>query len=177
MNEVWLLLGSNLGDRIRNLQESVELINEKAGAVLQLSSVYETKAWGLKDQPDFLNMVIRIETSLLPEKLLTQIQEIENEIGRIKNVKWGPREIDIDILYFEDLVFNSEELKIPHPGIPNRRFTLVPLLELSPKLIHPKLNLNTDEMLLRSTDESEVNLLIHRNDFKDLQLQQDDGSF
>jgi len=119
-----------LDNREKNLSSAIELINKQIGTIIKKSSIHKTKAWGKTDQPDFLNMVIKIETKLDPQKLLKQCLSIENELGRIRKEKWGERIIDIDILYFNDLIINDENLKIPHPLIQEREFVLKPLNEI-----------------------------------------------
>ena len=130
MTGIYLGLGTNLGDRHLNLENAISLINQQVGKILKQSSIHETKAWGKTDQPDFLNLVIKIETKLVPQMLLQKCLSIENEIGRIREEKWGPRLIDIDILYYNDLIIDDENLKIPHPFINEREFVLNPLKEI-----------------------------------------------
>lgn len=130
--KVYIGLGSNLGDRRGNLEKACKKLN-----CLEKSLVYETEPFGVKDQPKFLNMVCMIETDLSPRDLLKHIKEIEVELGRKKRKKWGPREIDIDILFYGDLVIDEPDLKIPHPGILEREFVMKPLTEIAPEFIHP----------------------------------------
>ena len=137
MNTTYLLLGSNEGDRKVWLQKAISLIAEKCGAIVKRSSIYQTAAWGITEQPDFLNMVLEVETNLGPEDLLQSILEIETAMGRHRTVKWGPRIIDIDILFYNKLTLSNPELVIPHPFLQDRRFTLMPLAELAPDYIHP----------------------------------------
>ena len=126
----FLGLGTNLSDRHKNLSNAIDLIGKQIGEVIKQSSIHETKAWGKTDQPDFLNMVIQVETTLSPQKLLEKCLSIEDQIGRIRKEKWGPRLIDIDILYYNDLKIEEENLKIPHPFINEREFVLKPLTEI-----------------------------------------------
>jgi 2-amino-4-hydroxy-6-hydroxymethyldihydropteridine diphosphokinase len=151
-----LLLGTNLGDRWNNLIRCREMIAKEVGNILQASSIYETAAWGKTDQPSFLNQVLIIETGLTPVKLLKTLNVIEDNMGRVRKEKWGERLIDIDILYYDDLLMDTPELKIPHPEIINRRFTLEPLNELAPNLIDLKQKLSVLEMLQICTDSSDV---------------------
>lgn len=176
MKEVFLLLGTNLGNRLENLVKTISKIDSSIGNVMKFSSIYETSAWGLEDQPDFLNMVIQIRTKLIPEDLLFSVKELESDIGRNKTVKWGPREIDIDILYYEDLILKTETLEIPHPGIPDRMFTLIPLKEIADSTLHPLLNSNPSELILKSSDDTEVRMFLSSKELKDLILLQDGGS-
>ncbi len=143
----FLLLGSNLSNPLLNIEEAKILIDLRAGKILRASSLYKTAAWGLTDQPHFYNQVIEIETELDPETLLQNLGEIETMMGRDRKVKWGPRVIDIDILFYDDRVIDSESLKVPHPGIQDRRFTLIPLAELVADSIHPVLRKTIAELL------------------------------
>jgi 2-amino-4-hydroxy-6-hydroxymethyldihydropteridine diphosphokinase len=156
MNGKFLLLGSNLGNRENNIKTALRQISEKIGRISALSSVYSSSAWGLRDQPDFLNQAIKIETRLEPEKLLHEIGAIENSMGRQRKGKWTSRIIDIDILYYDNVVMDQKDLQIPHPRIPDRKFTLLPLAELAPGEIHPVLGLSNNEMLSRTKDDGKV---------------------
>lgn len=156
MNGKYLLLGSNLGDKHENIKSALWLLSEKAGRVVSLSSVYKTSSWGNTDQPDYLNQVIRIETSLAPEKLMKEILAIENKLGRTRSKKWESRLIDIDILYYDNLILENGDLQIPHPRIPFRKFTLVPLTELAPDETHPVLGMTQKQLLSKTTDKGKV---------------------
>lgn len=155
-DNIYLLLGSNLGHRQELLAEALKHIELHLGEVIKTSKQYETAPWGISDQPKFLNQVVEIRSALSPEDMLTKINEIEINMGRVRHEKWGERIIDIDILYFNDLIYNSEKLIIPHPEIQNRRFTLVPLAELAPDLIHPVLLLSNSRLLTQCEDLLEV---------------------
>jgi 2-amino-4-hydroxy-6-hydroxymethyldihydropteridine diphosphokinase len=135
---VYLLLGSNMGDRKSNIHLALEEIR-LLGTVVTSSSMYESAAWGKEDQPTFFNRVCLLETSLAPHHLLDGILEIEKKLGRERKEKWGSRLMDVDILFYGDLVINEPSLKIPHPEIANRRFTLQPLNEIASRLVHPVL--------------------------------------
>lgn len=126
----YLSLGSNLGNRLGNLIGALERIKEEGNLILKVSSVYETKPVGKEEQPDFLNLVAEVKTSLPPFLFLALIQKIENDMGRVRKEKWGPRIIDIDIILFEDLEIESEELTIPHPLAGRRAFVIIPLREV-----------------------------------------------
>lgn len=152
-------MGSNLEDRINMLRTAARKIESKGFKIVRYSSLYETAAWGKTDQPTFLNQVLEIETEETPEKLLKHILEIELELGRKRFEKWGPRCIDIDILYFRKKIVTTKSLKVPHPEIQNRKFALVPLTEIAPDYIHPVLNLNHKQLLERCRDNLEVNIL------------------
>ena len=154
----YILSGSNLGDRMKMLNDAEQLINQQAGKITVTSSVYETAAWGNTDQSAFLNKVIRLSTNHRPEDLLTILLEIEESLGRKRLEKWGPRTIDLDILYFDHSVVNSKQLIVPHPEIANRRFTLIPLCEIAAEYIHPTKGISNQEILNQCTDSSEVKI-------------------
>jgi len=132
MRGVYLGLGSNKGDRHLFLKKVLEMIEVKVGEIVKSSSVIETKAWGKTDQPDFLNMVIEVDTKLDPRALLEVCQRIEKDLGRVKCEKWGSRVIDIDILLYGDLELDEDDLKIPHPLMWKREFVMKPLKEIAP---------------------------------------------
>lgn len=131
-------LGSNLGDRAAQLNEAVARIGSALGAVTAVSTVHETAAWPPgSGQPDFLNLCIRLETGLDAAALLQSVLAVEKEMGRVRELKWGPRKIDIDILFYDDAVIETEGLHIPHPLLVERDFVLAPLSEIAPQLKHP----------------------------------------
>ncbi|MEW6116391.1 MAG: 2-amino-4-hydroxy-6-hydroxymethyldihydropteridine diphosphokinase [Nitrospirota bacterium] len=132
-------IGSNLGNREAHCMSAVERLKEKGFAVKRVSSFYETKPWGVVDQPDFINMAVEAETSLLADEVLTALKGIEREMGREATVKWGPRLIDLDILFYNDEVINREHLRVPHPLMQERDFVLLPLAEIAPDKVHPVL--------------------------------------
>ncbi|NOX97791.1 MAG: 2-amino-4-hydroxy-6-hydroxymethyldihydropteridine diphosphokinase [Nitrospirae bacterium] len=141
MPKVFLGLGSNLGDRKRNIQEAVRLLEEREVVkVVKVSSLCETEPEGVKDQPFFLNGVLEMETELSPRDVLDTLKAIERRLGRKKGRKWGPRIIDLDILLYGDLVIKEEGLEIPHPLLPERAFVLTPLVEIAPETVHPGLS-------------------------------------
>ncbi len=156
MKGIFLLLGSNLGDRESILRQAADLINDRIGKVIKMSSVYSTKAWGIEDQPDFLNQVVEVNSILAPNDILGHIHAIEHTLGRIRQEQWSSRIIDIDLLYFGSEIIDSPELTVPHPHIQRRNFALVPLTEIAPDLLHPKLGLSQVELLRRSTDQLSV---------------------
>jgi 2-amino-4-hydroxy-6-hydroxymethyldihydropteridine diphosphokinase len=162
MNRAFLLLGSNLGDRSRTISGAIRLLQE-IGNIIGFSSIYQTAAWGKKDQPDFLNQVIILEISLSPDELLKKIMGIEIKMGRVRANKWAERTIDIDILYFNEEIVVTEHLKIPHPQIQFRRFTLMPLNEIAPDFKHPVLNITSAQMLEGCEDRLEVKKLTVNN--------------
>jgi 2-amino-4-hydroxy-6-hydroxymethyldihydropteridine diphosphokinase len=140
MIDVFLLLGSNLGDRRLFLQRAISLIASGIAPVVSQSSVYETQSWGKSDAPDYLNQVILLKTDLSARQVLQRALDIENILGRKREEKWGSRTIDIDILFYGQQVIAEPDLIIPHPQLHNRRFTLAPLSEIAPELIHPLLH-------------------------------------
>ncbi len=151
-----ILLGGNLGNRVENLTMALQLIKENCGEIIHTSSIYETAAWGITNQPDFLNQVITIETSLSPEILLHQLLSIENKMGRKRSVKYGARVIDLDILLFDDVIINLPNLQIPHPALTQRRFALIPLTEIAGSTIHPIEKKTIQQLLLDCKDELNV---------------------
>lgn len=153
---IYLLLGTNLGDKKSNLLKAKALINRQLGTIINQSYTYETAAWGITDQASFLNEVVEIKSILTPKQMLSKINEIEKEMGRVRQVKWGERLIDIDILYFQHQVHSTDNLKIPHPGIPDRRFTLIPLVELNAAFNHPLLNKTNQQLLDQCKDSLQV---------------------
>ena len=136
----FLGLGTNIGDRKKNLTQALTLLNDRPDlTILRTSQVYETEPWGPVDQPKFLNMVAEIATSIPPSELLKRVKKLELDIGRKAGPRFGPRLIDIDILLLEDHVVDEPSLKIPHERLQERAFVLVPLAELAPESIHPVL--------------------------------------
>lgn len=156
MHKAYLLLGTNLGDRITYLQQAKQQLQTLCGKLYSQSSIYETAAWGLTDQPSFYNQVLVIETSLLPEILMQIVLSIEEQLGRIRTIKFGPRTIDIDILLIDDLINNSDLLQMPHPALPQRKFALLPLAEVAPNLIHPVEKKTISQLLQACTDTLDV---------------------
>jgi 2-amino-4-hydroxy-6-hydroxymethyldihydropteridine diphosphokinase len=146
-NGIFLLLGSNQGRSLEILQRTSEKIESDVGEILVRSAVYKTAAWGFTDQPDFYNQVLQIQSELPPEKLLAELMKIEASLGRQREEKWGPRTIDIDLLFYGRQMLNTPRLTLPHPGIPNRRFVLVPLTEIAPGWQHPVLEKTMSELL------------------------------
>ncbi len=156
MAQVYIQLGTNLGDRERNLSTANWHLSRLPSRLVRASSIYETEAWGIQDQPTFLNQVILIETDILPFRLLDEVLAIEKRMGRMRREKWKERLIDIDILFYDELVIESERLSIPHPFIQERNFVLVPMVEIAPDHCHPKFKLNMTELLELSKDPLEV---------------------
>lgn len=151
MSLVILSLGSNLGERHNNLKRAlIEL--EKLGKIVSKSNIYETKPYGVFDQPNFLNMAVGIETELPPRKLLEKLKSIEKKLGRKETRKWGERIIDIDILFYDEMIVDEPGLKIPHPQIQYREFVLKPLREICPDFVHPTLKKTVDELFQKLPD-------------------------
>ncbi len=137
---VFIAIGSNMESPAANCRQAMDRLAESPGmTLLARSSLYRSEPFGKTDQDWFVNAVVRIDTSLSPEELLQMCQSIEQEMGRTRSEKWGPRIIDLDILFYDDLILKREGLEIPHPGIPGRSFVLVPMNEIAPDSIHPQL--------------------------------------
>ena len=153
---IFLLLGSNLGKPTENLVSAKRLIAHRIGPLGRESSVYRSAPWGNVNQPEFLNQVIVAKTMLSPSESLRVVLEIELLMGRVRQVKWGPRLIDIDILFYDDQIVQSDDLTIPHPAMHQRRFTLTPLAEIAPQLMHPVLNKTMLQLLAECDDELTV---------------------
>ena len=132
----YLGLGTNLGRRESHLRRALAALSRQA-EILDISKIYETEPWGYRDQPAFLNLVVKVKTDLNPLALLDFIKNTETKLGRTPNFRYGPRKIDIDILLYDDLVFNHERLVLPHPMLIERAFVLIPLAEVAPNLVHP----------------------------------------
>ena len=160
MNKAYLLTGGNEGDRYLYLQQARANIELNCGRLLLISSMYETAPWGKTDQADFLNQVLLVETIMSPQSLLQAIFSIEVKGGRKRTVKNAPRTIDIDILFYNDLVLEEPGLNIPHPRIADRRFVLEPLNEISPDLLHPVLGKTIHQLLLECKDELAVKKIV-----------------
>jgi 2-amino-4-hydroxy-6-hydroxymethyldihydropteridine diphosphokinase len=143
---VYLGLGTNVGQRRQNLERAVAGLGEVM-AITAVSPIYQTPPWGLTGQPDFLNLCLEATTTLAPLDLLHFTRQLERELGREKTVRWGPRLIDIDILFYDDLILRSEELTIPHPRMAERAFVLVPLADIAPDLVHPQTGQTVREMV------------------------------
>lgn len=156
MAKVYLLLGGNLGDRPLYLQQARTSIAAQVGQLTRSSNLYETAAWGKTDQPAFLNQVLEVQTAQTPAQVLQSINTIEQELGRVRQEHWGARVIDIDILFYDNLVLQSQRLTIPHPQLHLRRFTLLPLAELTPELVHPVLGESIKQLLEKCVDTLEV---------------------
>ncbi|MCK5367443.1 MAG: 2-amino-4-hydroxy-6-hydroxymethyldihydropteridine diphosphokinase [Cyclobacteriaceae bacterium] len=160
MKGIYLLLGSNLGNSREILKKAIVEIENDIGEIVKSSSVYKTKAWGIEDQPDFLNQVVEIESSHSPQIILKRANKIEEKLGRVRRIKWHSRIIDIDILYYGNEIVNTDKLVIPHPENQNRNFVLVPICEIAADLIHPALMFTQKEMLENCADKLDVKKIL-----------------
>ncbi len=137
MHKVVIAIGTNLGNRKENIENAIKRIRENKIKVEKVSSIYETAPYGYTKQPAFLNCALLGETVLSPRELLETLLAIEKEMGRVRKIHWGPRIIDLDIIFYDDLVINEPDLKIPHPDMQNREFVLKPISEIAPCFVHP----------------------------------------
>ena len=152
MQEVYLLLGSNLGDRMKQVRDAADLIAKNVGKIMIRSACYETASWGNTDQPDFINQVLLVHTELTAREVLDQVLAIEVSLGRVRHEKWGSRLIDIDILFYGAEIISEPDLVVPHPHLHERAFVLVPLEEIAPALIHPVLKQSVSELARNLND-------------------------
>ena len=158
MNRVYIQLGSNLGDREGYLKQSQTMLIDEIGLIIKKSSIYESSPWGVENQGSFLNQVLLLETDIKPFDLLDIILNIEKEMGRVRIEKWGERIIDIDILFYNNEIIETNSLCIPHPYISKRRFVLTPLQEIGENYIHPILQKTINELLIECLDEEKVSI-------------------
>lgn len=136
MNRAYLGLGSNMGDRQSYLKQACKMLNKHEQiSILKISKIYETKAWGYIQQEDFLNICVEVDTLLKPMELLEVCQQIEEKLNRVRTIRWGPRTIDVDILFFNHIISKDEKLILPHPRIKERAFVIIPLMDLNSNLI------------------------------------------
>lgn len=160
---IYLGLGSNIEDKLNYIISAVKKISKLKGTnILRSSSFYRTEPWGIISQEEFINSIVEIESTLTPGKLFKEIKKIETDLGRKKRKKWHEREIDIDILFYNDEIINTRELTIPHPEIQNRKFVLIPMCELNPALVHPVLNSSLEDLLNNTKDNSKVKKILIR---------------
>ena len=162
MKHVFLSLGGNLGNTPEIFERTYPMIENKVGPILQKSSLYQTAAWGLTDQADFINQVILLQTSLKPHEILNEIQAIEKEQGRERLITWGPRTLDLDILFIDQEIIQESDLQVPHPHIQDRKFILIPLHEIAADWIHPVFKKSAKELLIETKDTSAVEIIPNR---------------
>ena len=148
IHTAYVALGSNLGDKEANLRRALELLEERGVEVVKTSSFICTEPYGVTDQPQFLNGVCEVRTSLEPLELLHTLLDIEQKMGRVRLRHWGERNIDLDLLLYEDVVMDTPQLKLPHPDMQNRDFVLLPLAEIAPELVHPTLQKTISELVI-----------------------------
>ena len=156
LNTAYLLLGANLGKREKSLQMAIREIEKHVGNIKLASSIYETEPWGEKKQLPYLNQAILVKSTLSPQSILEEILKAEQRLGRKHRRKWASREIDIDILFYNNEVIEEPKLQIPHPHIKDRRFTLVPMVEIAGSLVHPTLKHSMKELLEQCPDIAKV---------------------
>ena len=149
----YILLGSNMGDRFANLKTAKDFINQQCGSISKESSIYQTAAWGLTEQPDFLNQVVIVNTTLDPETLMRSLLSVEETMGRVRNIRFGPRVIDLDILLIDDFFIESDLITVPHPALADRKFALIPLNEVAAALFHPIAKKTINQLLTNCKDE------------------------
>jgi 2-amino-4-hydroxy-6-hydroxymethyldihydropteridine diphosphokinase len=155
LSKAYISIGSNLGDRLEYIREAIKMMKQsKDIEICKASSVYETEPKGYKDQPHFLNMALELETALEPLNLLELLLNIESQMGRERYQRWGPRNIDLDLLLYDDIILNSDKLTLPHPRMHQRGFVLVPLAEIAPKLVHPLLKKSVERLLEELSTDS-----------------------
>lgn len=158
---VFIAIGSNLFDRKKNIEEAISNLKKEGIEIVAISSIIETEPYGFTDQPKFLNCVVKAKTTKTPRELLKTLLSIELKLGRIREKRWGPRTIDLDILFYDDLIIDEEDLKIPHYDIQNRLFVLKPLSEIAGDFIHPVFKVSINELLnnlIRKEDHEDSNL-------------------
>ena len=163
MHIVYLSLGSNLGDRFGYIEKAVSRIAELSGEVQVCSSFYETPPWGFDAEQAFINIALKLKTTLPPSRLLERLQNIETELGRERTSGgYTSRKIDIDILFYDDLIILEDELRVPHRYIPDRNFVLAPMNEIAPSFVHPVMQQSIRKLYQNSPDTSRV-ILVHRS--------------
>ncbi|CAN5147779.1 2-amino-4-hydroxy-6-hydroxymethyldihydropteridinediphosphokinase [soil metagenome] len=158
MRYVYLLCGSNMGNRQEYLAKAISLIHDRIGDVEKVSAIYESDAWGEEVQDDFLNQAVMVKSSLQAEALLVELKKIEAILGRTESFRWGPRIIDVDILLIDTLVYFTDHLQVPHVSLAERRFALMPLAEIAADLVHPVSGHTIQELLDRCEDQGSVRL-------------------
>ena len=147
MHLAYLLIGSNLGDKTTYLKNAGSYIQQQCGQIVKQSSFYETEPWGFTEQPSFLNQALCIQTELAPAELMHTLLQIESKMGRTRELKMGPRIIDLDILQIDQQIVDTPLLQLPHPAMHLRRFALIPMEEIAPQLMHPQFNKTIAQLL------------------------------
>lgn len=158
---VFLSLGGNLGNTQEIFERCYPMIENKVGPIIEQSSLYRTAAWGLTEQADFINQVILLESDLRPEEILTEIQAIEQALGRERKITWGPRTLDLDILFIDQQIIQKTDLQVPHPHIQDRKFILIPMQEIAGTYEHPVFHKTMIQLLQETNDETAVNIIQH----------------
>lgn len=156
MAQMYIGLGSNKGNRSKQLSEARAYCQHFFGPLTAISPIYETAAWGVTDQPDFLNQVVCLETGIKPEVAIYTLQAIENLMGRVRQQRWGPRVIDVDMLFYDDVILETKDLQLPHPRIAERNFVLEPLAAIAPDFIDPLTQMSIQELLKNCKDTSKI---------------------
>lgn len=156
MKKLYLLNGANIGNRVDNLKKAELMLSEAFGKALKVSEIYETQAWGKTNQPNFFNQALIYQSNLAPLKLLKVVKTIEKKIGGEHKEKWAARKMDIDIIFYDDLVYESEQLTLPHALMHLRNFVLKPLNEIAAEYTHPKLKVSVSQLLAASKDKLNV---------------------
>lgn len=146
MHTVYVAFGSNMGEKEKYIKKALEKIEERKMKIIKVSNIYETEPYGVLDQDSFLNGVVKIETNLTPENLIKELLDIEKELNRVRIRRWGPRTIDLDIIFYDDLIINDNTLIIPHKDMENREFVLKPLCDIDKNFIHPVLKKSVKEL-------------------------------
>lgn len=156
MHLAYLLIGSNLGDKTTYLKNAGSYIQQQCGQIVKQSSFYETEPWGFTEQPSFLNQALCIQTELAPAQLMHTLLQIESKMGRTRELKMGPRIIDLDILQIDQQIVDTPLLQLPHPAMHLRRFALIPMEEIAPELMHPQFNKTIAQLLAECADQTDV---------------------
>ncbi|ACA44242.1 2-amino-4-hydroxy-6-hydroxymethyldihydropteridine diphosphokinase [Clostridium botulinum] len=146
MHTAYVAFGSNIGEKENYIKRALEKIEERGMKIIKVSSIYETEPYGVLDQDSFLNGVVKIETNLTPEDLIGELLHIEKQLDRVRERRWGPRTIDLDIIFYDDLIINEKDLVIPHKDMENREFVLKPLCDIDENFIHPVLKKSVREL-------------------------------
>lgn len=156
MHLAYLLIGSNLGDKTTYLKNAGSYIQQQCGQIVKQSSFYETEPWGFTEQPSFLNQALCIQTELAPAQIMHTLLQIESKMGRTRELKMGPRIIDLDILQIDQQIIDTPLLQLPHPAMHLRRFALIPMEEIAPQLMHPQFNKTITQLLAECADQTDV---------------------